>query len=342
VQCHVVLFLFPHATGPRKVNLGQGLVHGTLHSGTKASCAVFIWPFYVVFRADPRQAFMHRGIIVVLNTSSIHLVVKHGPHHVLSVPRELRAHSRLNKREGNENRRLKALVIVRSDPWQAFPGKFHTTCMTSRMHPYSPRRPIRVRLTLCWDHSSFSKEELLTVAVRSDVDPGLEPGVEGLPPDTSLPDIGIRKTTPAAEVLEQPEALQESVVASCVESRLPEHGAKSSRPACPFAGAGYSGAAPVGATDSQRQPWATDMQPVSNLPMCFHNSAQVRQRPLTSRQPSGVTNRALTTSSGEARGTMPSVRRSVWHVPALSPPPPRETQAVVAVIHVRARSNHQK
>jgi len=94
----------------------------------------------------------------------------------------------------------------------------------------------------------------------------VEPGVEGLPPDTSLPDIGIRKTTPAPEVFKQPETLQLTVVASYLESRLPEHGARTSRSAYPCAGAASSGAAPLSATDSQPHPWAADMQPVSNLP----------------------------------------------------------------------------
>ena len=76
------------------------------------------------------------------------------------------------------------------------------------MHVYSLRRPNRAKRTLCWDHSSFSKEVLLGAEARSCVDPGVDPGVDGPPPDTSLPDIGIRQTKPVSELVQQPKALQ--------------------------------------------------------------------------------------------------------------------------------------
>jgi len=76
------------------------------------------------------------------------------------------------------------------------------------MHVYSLRRPNRAKRTLCWDHSSFSKEVLLAAEARSGVDPGVDPGVDGPPPDTSLPDIGIRQTKPVSELVQQPKALQ--------------------------------------------------------------------------------------------------------------------------------------
>jgi len=76
------------------------------------------------------------------------------------------------------------------------------------MHVYSLRRPNRAKSTLCWDHSSFSKEVLLAAEARSGVDPGVDPGVDGSAPDTSLPDIGIRQTKPVSELVQQPKALQ--------------------------------------------------------------------------------------------------------------------------------------
>jgi len=76
------------------------------------------------------------------------------------------------------------------------------------MHVYSLRRPNRAKRTLCWDHSSFSKEVLLAAEARSGVDPGVDPGVDGPPPETSLPDIGIRQTKPVSELVQQPKALQ--------------------------------------------------------------------------------------------------------------------------------------
>jgi len=76
------------------------------------------------------------------------------------------------------------------------------------MHVYSLRRPNRAKRTLCWDHSSFSKEVLLASEARSGVDPGVDPGVDGPPPDTSLPEIGIRQTKPVSELFRQPKALQ--------------------------------------------------------------------------------------------------------------------------------------
>jgi len=76
------------------------------------------------------------------------------------------------------------------------------------MRVYSLRRPNRAKRTLCWDHSSFSKEVLLAAEARSGVDPGVDPGLDGPPPDTSLRDIGIQQTKPVSELVQQPKALQ--------------------------------------------------------------------------------------------------------------------------------------
>jgi len=81
------------------------------------------------------------------------------------------------------------------------------------MHLYTMRRPNRDKHTLCWDHSSFSKGVLLAAEARSGVDPGVDPGVDRPPPNTSLPDIGIRQSKPLSELVQQPKALQYSVVA---------------------------------------------------------------------------------------------------------------------------------
>jgi len=76
------------------------------------------------------------------------------------------------------------------------------------MHVYSLRRPNRAKRTLCWDHCSFSKEVLLAAEARSGVDPGVDPSVDGAPPEHSLPDIGIRQTKPVSELFQHPKSLQ--------------------------------------------------------------------------------------------------------------------------------------
>jgi len=119
------------------------------------------------------------------------------------------------------------------------------------MHLCTLRRPNRAERTLCWDHSSFSKDVLLAAESRSGVVPGMDPGVDGPLPDTSLLDIGIRQSKPVSELVQQPKTLQYSVVARCAATKCRGRAAGESCPACPFAVAASSRAAPVGTTDRQ-------------------------------------------------------------------------------------------